>query len=60
MKKTILALAFVATTFGAFAQTPSTPQKPAVHKTKSHKKTAEKKVVPVVTTKTVEKKKSGK
>ena len=45
MKRTILALALVATTFGAFAQTPTAAQKPAVHKSKSHKKTEEKKVV---------------
>jgi hypothetical protein len=42
MKRTILALALVATTFGAFAQTPATTQKPAVHKSKSHKKSVKK------------------
>lgn len=43
MKRTILALAMVATTLGAFAQTPATSQKPAVHKSKMHKKAEVKK-----------------
>lgn len=43
MKRTVLALALVATTFGAFAQTPAASQKPAVHKSKSHKKSEVKK-----------------
>lgn len=60
MKRTILALAFVATTLGAFAQTPTAPaQKPAVQKTK-HKKAEVKKAEPVATPKPAEKKKSGK
>jgi nucleoside-specific outer membrane channel protein Tsx len=42
MKRTILALALVAATFGAFAQTPATTQKPAVHKSRTHKKTVKK------------------
>ncbi|WP_316842428.1 hypothetical protein [Pedobacter gandavensis] len=32
MKRTILALALVATTFGAFAQTPAATAKPVAHK----------------------------
>ena len=61
MKKTLLALALVATTFGAFAQTPQTPaQKPATHKTAVHKKKVhkkvDKKVTPVTTAKTTTKK----
>ena len=43
MKRTVLALALVATTFGAFAQTPAASQKPAVHKSRSHKKSEVKK-----------------
>jgi len=54
MKRTILALALVATTFGAFAQTPATTTKPVVKKEKSHKKVA------VVAPKAAEKKKAGK
>jgi len=54
MKRTILALALVATTLGAFAQTPTPAAKPVVKKEKSHKK------VGSVTPKPVEKKKSGK
>ncbi len=63
MKRTILALALVATTFGAFAKTPAvtqTPaQKPAVHKSK-HTKAEVKKAEPVTTPKPADKKKSGK
>ncbi|WP_316793855.1 hypothetical protein [Pedobacter frigoris] len=59
MKKTILALALVATTFGAFAQTPTTAQKPVAHKTK-HKKAEVKKAEATATPKTVAPKKSGK
>ena len=44
MKRTLLALALVASTFGAFAQTPAAPKKPAVHKSKTHKKAEVKKV----------------
>lgn len=53
MKRTILALALVATTFGAFAQTPAATQKPAVHKTKSHKKAELKKEAASPAAKTV-------
>jgi len=53
MKRTILALALVATTFGAFAQTPAATQKPAVHKSKSHKKAEVKKVAVAPATKVV-------
>lgn len=59
MKKTILALALVATTFGAFAQTPTTTQKPVAHKTK-HKKAEVKKTEGTVTPKTATLKKTGK
>jgi nucleoside-specific outer membrane channel protein Tsx len=52
MKRTILALALVAATFGAFAQTPATTQKPAVHKSKSHKKAEVKKADKVTAPKT--------
>jgi hypothetical protein len=52
MKRTILALALVATTFGAFAQTPAATQKPAVHKSKSHKKAEVKHADKVSTPKT--------
>jgi hypothetical protein len=54
MKRTILALALVATTFGAFAQTPTTSTKPVVKKEKTHKKGT------ATAPKTVEKKKSVK
>lgn len=67
MKRTILALALVATTFGAFAQTPATQkpaaqtttaaQKPVAHKTKSHKKAAVKKTSTAVAPKAAENKK---
>jgi len=67
MKRTILALALVATTFGAFAQTPAAQksatqttaaaQKPVVHKTRSHKKAAVKKTTTVVAPKPAENKK---
>ena len=54
MKRTILALAIVATTtFGALAQTPATSHKPVVKKEKFHKKGS------TTAPKTVEKKKSG-
>lgn len=43
MKRTILALALVATTFGAFAQTPATTAKPVAHKVKATKKAEVKK-----------------
>ncbi|EDM35738.1 hypothetical protein PBAL39_06151 [Pedobacter sp. BAL39] len=43
MKRTFLALALVATTFGAFAQTPVATAKPVVHKAKAHKKAEVKK-----------------
>ncbi|AOM76450.1 hypothetical protein [Pedobacter steynii] len=43
MKRTILALALVATTFGAFAQTPATTAKPVAHKVKKAKKAEVKK-----------------
>ncbi|MEJ2879729.1 hypothetical protein [Pedobacter sp. GR22-6] len=60
MKRTILALTLVAATFGAFAQTPATTQKPAVHKSK-HAKAEVKKAEPATSTpKPAEKKKSGK
>ena len=52
MKRTILALALVAATFGAFAQTPATTQKPAVHKSRTHKKTEVKKADKAATPKT--------
>ncbi|MHA4896555.1 hypothetical protein ACXZ1K_17515 [Pedobacter sp. PWIIR3] len=55
MKRTILMLALVATTFGAFAQTPAQTTKPVVKSEKKHAK-ATKEVV----TKTPVKKKSGK
>ena len=42
MKRTILALALVATTMGAFAQAPVTTTKPATEKTVAHKKHAKK------------------
>jgi flagellar motor component MotA len=43
MKRTILALALVATTFGAFAQTPAATAKPVAHKVKASKKAEVKK-----------------
>lgn len=51
MKRTILALALVATTFGAFAQTPATTAKPVAHKVKAAKKAEVKKAeaAPVAT-----------
>ncbi|HMI05478.1 MAG TPA: hypothetical protein VK541_23520 [Pedobacter sp.] len=52
MKRTILALTLVAATFGAFAQTPVTTQKPAVHKSRTHKKTEVKKADKVTSPKT--------
>ena len=52
MKRTILALALVAATFGAFAQTPATTQKPAVHKSRTHKKAEVKKTDKTATPKT--------
>jgi hypothetical protein len=52
MKRTILALALVAATFGAFAQTPATTQKPAVHKSRTHKKAEVKKAHKITTPKT--------
>ncbi|MFP5081967.1 hypothetical protein [Pedobacter sp. JCM 36344] len=52
MKRTILALALFATTFGAFAQTPATKTKPVMKKEKSHKKGS------TITPKAVEKKKA--
>lgn len=52
MKRTILALALAAATFGAFAQTPATIQKPAVHKSRTHKKAEVKKADKVTTPKT--------
>jgi hypothetical protein len=42
----------VAATFGAFAQTPATTQKPAVHKSKTHKKAEVKKAHKITTPKT--------
>lgn len=67
MKRTILALALVATTFGAFAQTPAAQKpatqtaaeahKPVAHKTRSHKKAAVKKTTTVVAPKPAENKK---
>jgi hypothetical protein len=54
MKRTILALALIATTFGAFAQTPATTTKPVVKKEKSHKKGS------TAAPKTIEKKKVNK
>ena len=43
MKRTILSLALVASTFGAFAQIPATNTKPAAYKSR-HKKATKKKV----------------
>lgn len=42
MKRTILALALVASTVGAFAQTPAATTKPATEKAVAHKKHAKK------------------
>ena len=63
MKRTILALALVATTFGAFAQNTTPAAKPATATTetakpKHHKKTAKKAVK--AEAKPVEAKKAGK
>ena len=62
MKRTILALALVATTFGAFAQNTTPAAKPATNETakvKHHKKAAKKAAVKAEA-KPVETKKAGK